>query len=61
MKVECGKSMGTYGNLWESMGTYGNLWESMGAYGNLWEYMGNLWLDLGYVPDMQLPLVLDQI
>lgn len=53
--------MGTYGNLWESMGTYGNLWESMGAYGNLWEYMGNLWLDLGYVPDMQLPLVLDQI
>ena len=41
LKVECGKSMGTYGNLWEPM--------------------GNLWLDLGYVPDMHLPLVLDQI
>ena len=55
------ESMGTYGNLWEPMGIYGNLWEPMGTYGNLWESMGNLWLDLGYGPDMHLALVLDQI
>ena len=42
LNVECGESMGTYGNLREPMGIYGNLWEPKGTYGNLWESMETL-------------------